>query len=180
MPDHASPGITEPTIQLPTPGDYTVDTASSHLTIRTRHLFGLAAVTASAAVTDGRITVDRNPTGSTVEATVAADTFASGSAARDELVASPAYLHTAAHPRISFRSSAFEPTGDGWTVRGEVTARGVSAPVDLLITSVEEEASGVLVGATATIDRYAHGLVKGKGLAARHLHLTLTIRARRA
>ncbi|MER5473862.1 hypothetical protein ABZX90_09955 [Streptomyces sp. NPDC002935] len=38
----------------------------------------------------------------------------------------------------------------------------------------------IAVEATATVDRYAHGVTKLKGMADRHPQLTATIRARRA
>lgn len=47
------------------------------------------------------------------------------------------------------------------------------------VTDIAEDQGAVTVHATATVDRYAHGLTKGKGLAARRLHLELTAVATR-
>lgn len=64
-------------------------------------------------------------------------------------------------------------------MRGTLTARGVPAPLELTIIDITEDRDTVTVHATATVDRFAHGLTKGKGLAARHLQLQVTAVARR-
>jgi polyisoprenoid-binding protein YceI len=64
-------------------------------------------------------------------------------------------------------------------VQGSITARGTAAPVDLTIIEIAEHDGGITVRATATVDRYAHGLTKGKGLAARDLHVQLIAHANR-
>ena len=41
------------------------------------------------------------------------------------------------------------------------------------ITQSRISGSGVSIRATARVDRYAHGITKGKGMAARHLDIEL-------
>lgn len=172
------PGSTD-TAQLATPGVYQLDPVDSRVEFTTRHLFGLGEVRGSLAVIGGRITIAAEPTASTVTAHIAASSFDSGSAGRDKVVKSPGYLHVDAYPRIIFVSHALVEAGRGWVARGSITARGTAAPVDLTITEIIEGDGDVTVRATATVDRYAHGLTKGKGLAARTLHIALTARADR-
>jgi polyisoprenoid-binding protein YceI len=77
------------------------------------------------------------------------------------------------HPDISFRSTELIHHDQGWTLRGRLTVRGENAPVDFAITQSRISGRGVSIPATARVDRYAHGITKGKGMAARHLDIEL-------
>ena len=77
------------------------------------------------------------------------------------------------HPDISFRSTQLVHHDQGWTLRGRLTVRGESAPVDFAITQSQIRGPELIIAATARVDRYAHGITKGKGMAARHLDLEL-------
>ena len=174
-----TPRPAAPTVGLPAAGTYQVDPARSRITFTTRHLFGLGKVTGSLAVLDGKVTITADPTASSVAATLAADSFQSASAGRDKVVKSPGYLDVDGHPHLFFASSALVQNGRGWQIPGTLTARGVAAPLELTITDITETQDQVTVHAMATVDRYAHGLTKGKGLAARRLRLQLTAVATR-
>ncbi len=55
-------------------------------------------------------------------------------------------------------------------VAGTLTAHGVTAPVDLTVDELDVANAGVLrLRATAKVDRYAHQITAGKGMAARWL-----------
>lgn len=175
----STPGHAAPTVSLPAAGTYRIDPARSSTTFTTRHLFGLGKVTGSLAVLDGKVAIAADPTASTVEATLLADSFQSASAGRDKVVKSPSYLDVDRHQHLTFASTALVRAGQGWLVRGTLTARGVAAPAELTITDIAEDGDEVTVRATATVDRYAHGLTRGRGLAARRLHLQFDAVARR-
>lgn len=179
MPVPNTPSSETPSPTLPASGTYRLDPARSSTSFTTRHLFGLAKVTGSLAVIDGQVTVATDPAASTVIATIAADSFESASAGRDKVVKSRGYLDVDNHPQITFASTAVAQDGQTWLVRGSLTARGVASPIELTITDIVENHDEVTVRATATIDRYAHGLTKAKGLAARRLHLQLIATATR-
>lgn len=173
-PSHAAPAV-----RLPAAGTYRLDPARSSTTFTTRHLFGLGKVTGSLAVLHGQVTIAADPAASTVEATLLADSFQSASAGHDKVVKSPGYLDVDGHPHLTFASTALVRAGQGWLVRGTLMARGVAAPVELTVTDIAEDRDEVTVHATATVDRYAHGLTKGRGLAARRLQLQFTAVASR-
>lgn len=170
--------------RLPAPGTYEIDPGGSTIALRTRHLFGLGRVRGTFAVTGGRVTVDGGRAGAEgaaagVAVTVAAGSVDTGNAGRDKAVRSPAFLNSGEHPEISFRSTDVGREDEAWLVQGEVTARGIPAPVDLRVAELRETPEGLMVRATATVDRYAHGMTRFKGLAARHVHLEITARAER-
>ncbi len=167
--------------RLPGPGTYEIDPGASTIVLTTRHLFGLGRVRGSFDVSGGRISVDERigETRAEVDVTVDAGSVDTGNAGRDAAVRSLAFLDSEAHPNIAFRSTGVGREGESWIVRGEVTARGAAAPVDLRVVDLRETDGGLYVRAAATIDRYAHGMTKFKGMAARRVHLEITARAER-
>jgi polyisoprenoid-binding protein YceI len=75
------------------------------------------------------------------------------------------------HPQITFRSTELVQGGAAWRLRGQITARGTSAPAELTITEAAASEDVLQIRATTWVDRYAHGLIKAKGLAGRHLDM---------
>lgn len=169
--------------RLPGPGSYEIDSGASTIALTTRHLFGLGRVGGSFDVSGGRVTVDEQTgageTKAEVDVTVDAGSVDTGNAGRDKAVRSPAFLDSEAHPNIAFRSTGVGREGESWIVRGEVTARGAAAPVDLCVVELRETAGGLYVRAAATVDRYALGMTRFKGVAARRVHLEISARADR-
>jgi polyisoprenoid-binding protein YceI len=173
MPDTA-------TVQIPAAGTYRLDPQASSINFATRHMFGLGGVTGSFRLISGEITINDPVTSSTASAVIDAASFHTGGAARDKDVKSPNFLHVGEHPQITFTSHELARDGDRWLLRGQITARGNSAPAELVITEAHTDEGGVLIKATTRVDRYAHGLTKKKGMAGRHLDLTITARATRS
>jgi polyisoprenoid-binding protein YceI len=173
MPDAA-------TIQIPAAGTYRLDPEASSISFATRHMFGLAGVHGSFRPISGQITITDPVTSSAASAVIDAASFQTGGAARDKDVKSANFLHIGEHPQITFTSTQLARDGDWWLLRGQVTVRGTSAPAELVITEARTDENGLHVTATTRIDRYAHGLTKKKGLAGRHLDLTITARATRS
>jgi polyisoprenoid-binding protein YceI len=165
------------TVQIPPPGTYRLDPAASSITFTTRHMFGLGGVRGSFRLISGEITITDPVASSTASAVVDAASFDTGSAARDKDVKSATFLHVREHPQITFTTTGLVQQGDQWVLRGQVTARGQSAPAELAVTEARPDGDGLLVKATTRIDRYAHGLTKKKGMAGRYLDLELTGRA---
>lgn len=114
-----------------------------------------------------------------VEAELDTASFASGSRSRDAAVISARLLDATQHPRLVFRSTSASPTTDGgWRVDGTLTARGVTSPTTLSVDPYDggdDGASGNTVTATARIDRFAHGITAGRGLASRYLDVLITV-----
>ena len=165
--------LSEQAVSIPGTGTYHLDPSQSTITFATRHLFGLGKVTGTISLTDGELVVSEPVTSSTVSARAAAGSFATGNSQRDKQVKSKMLLDADNHPDISFRSTQLIHNDQGWTLRGRLTVRGESAPVDFAITQSRISGRGVSIRATARVDRYAHGITKGKGMAARHLDIEL-------
>ena len=169
------------TTATPEPGQYAIDAPRSQITFTTRHLFGLGAVHGSFRLRGGTVSLAEPLTGSRVDAVADAASFDTGNPNRDRQVLSRTLLDTAAYPDIAFTSTHAELGQDGaWVLQGLLTAHGVREPITFTVAKAQVDGDEIAVEATATVDRYAHGVTKLKGMAARHLQLTATIRARRA
>ncbi|MFD7577508.1 YceI family protein [Kitasatospora sp. NPDC059817] len=158
-------------------GTYTIDAGRSTIAFTTRHFFGLGAVRGTFDLTSGQVHVAAEPTQSSATAVIDADSFSTDSGTRDRVVRSPKYLGTAAHPHMAFASNAVQSTDTGYVLRGELTVKATTRPIELTVEQPEFTADGIRFRATTRIDRYAFGITVDKGMTARHLTLSLDILA---
>lgn len=172
---HTIPSTPQAGRHVPAAGRYRLDSETSAVTFRTRHLFGLGTVTGTMTITSGEISVDPAVPHATVTATISVASFSTGNRARDRDVRSPRLLHADQHPDIAFRAGTLGHNQGRWMLAGELTVRGVSKPVSLAIGSVEATGPGFRAHATTRIDRYAFGVTAAKGVAARYLDIGLTV-----
>ncbi|MGW7540443.1 YceI family protein [Streptomyces sp. NPDC054770] len=177
-PDDMSTSATA--LQAPPTGRYIIDGSTSTVTFTTKHMFGLGKVRGRFAVTRGVITVPEQVDDSTVDAEVSASSFSTRNFIRDAQVRSSLFLHARRHPAISFRTSGIQRRTDSCTVSGTLTVRGKSALVDLTVTDIDIAGASAVFTAHGTIDRYALGITKMRGMAARHLSVEISARANRA
>ena len=172
--------MTTATVQIPATGTYRIDPAGSSVSFTTRHMFGLGEVKGTFGVLSGEVTIADPVTASTAHAVIDAASFSGGHPQRDKDVKSANFLHVEEHPQIRFDSSQLAQDGDGWVLRGQLTVRGHSGPVELAVTESSGSGDGLILRATTRIDRYAFGLTKKKGLAARYLDLEINAQATRS
>ncbi|MEU1708127.1 YceI family protein [Streptomyces sp. NPDC005706] len=172
----AMPGTPEQSLPA---GTYEIDPVASTVRFGTRAMFGLLPVRGTFAVRRGRITVAGTPEESSVEVAIDAASFESGNQQRDDHVRSPDYLDVARHPEIAFRSESLERSGQGASLRGQLSVCGVTRPVRVTINTVAGEGKRITVNGTATVDRYAFGVTRAKGMTGRHLEITLEVVANR-
>lgn len=156
-------------------GRYGIDPGGSSIRFRTRHLFGLGAVSGKMAISSGEIVVTDPPASSTVSATVDAATFDTSNARRDRDVRSARFLHVDEHPTMSFAASAPVSRDGHWVIPGQLTVRQTTRPIELTVHSLGMTAGKVRARATTRVDRYAFGIAGAKGMAARHLDVDVDL-----
>lgn len=120
------------------------------------------------------------PAGSAdVQVDVDAASFATGHQRRDPHVHGGDFLDVVNHPHIGFVARGVDTSAASFTAAGTLTVRGVQAPVTV-VGRVEHTGPGeaTLTG-SARVDRYAVGLTKVKGMAARWLRLDVVLPVRR-
>ncbi len=166
--------MTTVTVETPTEGTYRIDPAESTISFTTRHMFGLGAVHGTFALRTGEVRVADPVAGSTVRATVAAGSIDTGVAARDKTVRSRQYLDTDNHPDIVFAADGAVEDG-GWVLRGTLTVRGRTEPLDVRIDEVRVLGDRLQLRASAEVDRYKWGVTAMKGMTGRRLRFGLAL-----
>jgi DDE superfamily endonuclease/YceI-like domain len=114
-------------MDIPAAGRYRIDPARSLVAFRTRHIFGLAAVSGTMRVTVGDITLDPAVPQTSVTAAVSVSSFSPGNKKRDDDARKKKFLNVAAHPEFTFRAGRLAEAQNRWTVTGELTVRGVTS-----------------------------------------------------
>lgn len=185
---------------VPEPGRYEIDPGRSAVSLRTRHLFGLGGVRGDLAVRAGTVEIGDPVTGSSVHAEIDAASLDTGNPQRDASVRSARFLDTARHPVMTFAADRLDvappaaasaapspgthagvPAGPpAGTLTGTLTVRGVARPVTLTIERADVASSWFTVHATTRVDRTAFGVTAARGLAARHLDVSVRVRCVRA
>lgn len=116
---------------LPAAGAYAIDPGHSRVAFEVRHLM-LTRTRGHFARFAGTITVAERIEDSAVAVAIAAETVDTAHPDHDAHLRSHDFLGSAAHPEILFRSTGIAPAANGrWTVRGDLTIRGVTRPVAL-------------------------------------------------
>jgi polyisoprenoid-binding protein YceI len=169
---------THDTVQVPRIGRFEIDSQGSTVTFRSRHLFGLAPVHGTMAIRHGVVDVADPITDSSVQVEIDTTSFDTGSEQRDGDVRSARFLDAARYPSMMFTSERLDRLGGRWTLAGTLMVRDVARPVSLAIercTVQPGTPNSFVVRATTRIDRTDFGLTAAKGMAGRHLDVSLRI-----
>jgi polyisoprenoid-binding protein YceI len=116
------------------PSRWEIDTAHASAGFKVRHLM-VASVRGQLGPVTGTVYLDeRDLSRSHVEVDIDARGIDTREPKRDEHLRSPDFLDVAAHPLVTFRSTAVAAgRGDALTVTGDLTIRGVTRPVTLQV-----------------------------------------------
>jgi polyisoprenoid-binding protein YceI len=156
-------------------GSYRLDPTRSTVAFTTRHLLGAGTVRGTFALRDGLICVTDPVESSWARARVDAGSFSTGHAGRDRNVRSPRLLDVQAHPDITFVSERLFSADGRWILAGSLSVRDTAAAVQLRVEDVRSDGPSLRIVASAGIDRYAFGITRYRGLAARHLTVRLNL-----
>jgi polyisoprenoid-binding protein YceI len=151
----------------PAPGTYQLDPDRTTVTADVKAMFGLMTVHGTFKLRSGEVTVAADAALSTVRATIAAGSYASGNATRDTDVVSANLLDAQAHPDITFEGTGTRQDGDGWVVSGSMTAHGTSVPTEIRVTEARMADGAARFRATVQLDRTSFGITKKKATVGR-------------
>jgi polyisoprenoid-binding protein YceI len=163
----ASPSATPP------PGRYRLDPARTTIRADVPAMFGLMTVHGTFRLAAGEVHIAPDPGQSSVRLTIDARSFSSGLGMRDVDVMSAALLDSSAYPEIVFSGRGPRPDGAGWLLAGEVTAHGVTAPVEIRITLAAAGEGVARFRAVARLERTRFGITKKKGMVGTTVDLTV-------
>ncbi|HUQ40412.1 MAG TPA: YceI family protein [Acidimicrobiales bacterium] len=113
-------------------GTWQIDPSHSDVSFTVRHLV-VSKVRGQFSTFSGTIDIAENPLDSSVVAGIDLASVDTRDAKRDEHLRGADFFDVENHPSMDFRSTAVRPTGDGYAVDGELTIRGVSRPVTLVL-----------------------------------------------
>lgn len=144
-------------LSIPAPGTFQLDPAHTRVGFVVRHLV-VSKVRGSFREVAGEITIAEDPQESSVTAVIQAASIDTGVADRDGHLRSGDFLEIEKYPTISFRSTGVaDVSGDTFTLRGELTIKDVTRPVELAVEfgGIDRSFGRELVGFSATteIDR---------------------------
>ena len=120
------------------PGTYTIDAIHSNVEFAVRHMM-ISTVKGRFGDVRGTLEIPENgqPTVDVIIQTTSIDTRAEQ---RDGHLKSADFFDVEAFPEMRFKSTKVARTGDGYSLTGDLTIKGVTRPVTL---SVTEEGAGV-------------------------------------
>ncbi len=143
---------TTSSIDLPT-GTWNIDPSHSAVEFSVRHLVG--KVRGQFKSFSGTINVGEDPLAASVEASIDLASVDTGDEKRDAHLRSPEFFDVENNPFMTFRSTEVRPSGDGYTVVGELSLKGVTRTVelDLEFNGISPDPwGGLRAGYTATAE----------------------------
>ena len=126
--------MTAETVEIPgyIAGTWDIDPVHSHIGFVARHLM-VSKVRGNFGKFEGQIITAENPLQSSATATIDATSFDTGNDQRNSDVKSENFLDVANHPTITYRSNRLWPDGDKIYADGDLTIRGITHPVELIV-----------------------------------------------
>ncbi len=140
------------------PGTWTLDPSRSIASFAVRSMG--RKVTGTIPIVNASVQVEADGSVGAVTAVLDPAGFNTGHAKRDADVRGAKFLDAESYPALSYSAARAAATSDGWSVNGNLTVKGVTAPVALTaqMTSADDETASVR--ATGVVDRRAAGLTK--------------------
>ena len=156
--------MTAETVEIPgyIAGTWDIDPVHSHVGFVARHLM-VSKVRGNFGKFEGQIVTAEDPLQSSAAATIDTTSFDTGNEQRNSDVKSENFLDVANYPTMTYRSARIWQDGDKLYVDGELTIKGVSRPVELIVEVNgfgPDPYGGTRLGLSATgeIDRNDYGI----------------------
>ena len=120
-------------LQIPVAGTYVLDATHKHVGFVVKHLM-VSKVRGQFAEATATVTIAENPLDSTVSATIQTASVETGQADRDNHLRTGDFFEAEKYPAIEYRSTGIKShSGNEFVLDGELTIKGVTRPVDLLV-----------------------------------------------
>ncbi|HEY3967633.1 MAG TPA: YceI family protein [Planctomycetaceae bacterium] len=118
--------------------EYAYDLVHSSVGFKARHL-DISWIHGRFNEVDGKFSLDRaNPSKSTFELTIKADSVDTANKARDEHLRQPDYFDTKQFPTIEFKSTSTKVIDGGYEVTGDFTMHGKTKKITLVLKGGKE------------------------------------------
>ena len=118
--------------------EYAYDLVHSSVSFKARHL-DISWIHGRFNEVDGKFSLDReNPSKSTFELSIKAESVDTANKARDEHLRQPDYFDTKQFPTIDFKSTAVKAIEGGYEVTGDFTMHGKTKKINLVLKGGKE------------------------------------------
>ena len=118
---------------VPLPGTYDIDPVHTFVGFRAQHLI-VGRVRGTFDAVEGSVTIGDNPLASTLDVRVDTASIHTLLPVRDEDLRSERYLDVEHHPQMTYRSTnVTEQPAGRWVVTGDLSLRGITRTVELLV-----------------------------------------------
>lgn len=118
--------------------EYAYDLVHSSVSFKARHL-DISWIHGRFNEVDGKFSLDRvNPSKSTFELTIKADSVDTANKARDEHLRQPDYFDTKQFPTIEFKSTSTKAIEGGYEVTGDFTMHGTTRKITFVLKGGKE------------------------------------------
>jgi polyisoprenoid-binding protein YceI len=118
--------------------EYTYDGVHSSVSFKARHL-DISWIHGRFNEVSGKFVIDRaDPSKSTFELSVKADSVDTGNVKRDEHLRQPDYFDTKQFPTIDFKSTSVKPIEGGYEVTGDFTMHGTTKSITIVLKGGKE------------------------------------------
>ena len=111
-------------------GTWKIDASHSTVGFSVRHMM-VSKVRGRFEKFDATLTVPEDPAQASVEATIDASSINTDNADRDNHIRSADFFHVEEHPEFSFRSTGLAADGEDFVLKGDLTIKGNTRPVEL-------------------------------------------------
>ncbi|NIH81641.1 YceI family protein [Amycolatopsis viridis] len=119
-------------VELPAAGTWRIDPGHAEVAFIGRH-FMLTKVRGRFTAVDGAVEVAENPADSRVSVTIEMASVNSGDQARDDHLRSADFFDVESNPVATFVSTGVRWEGNGGSMTGDLTIKGVTKPVTLTV-----------------------------------------------
>lgn len=141
--------------------EYKIDPSHSAATFSVRHML-VTNVHGRFGAMSGTIHFDpKDPSKSSVEAVIKADSINTDNEGRDKHLKSADFFDVEKHPEITFKSTKVEKRGEQWVAIGDFTMKGVTKRIELPFELAQlDTPRGKIIGitATTTLNRQDYGV----------------------
>jgi polyisoprenoid-binding protein YceI len=113
-------------------GTWTIDPVHSEVGFSVRHMM-VSKVRGRFNTFSGEIVTGENPLNSSVTAEIDLASIITGNEQRDQHIRSADFFEVETYPTMTYRSTGVRAEGDGYTLDGELTLKGVTKSVPLTL-----------------------------------------------
>ena len=143
---------------------YAIDPAHSTLGFTAKHMM-VSETTGTFDQFEGKITFDPQDLAAfKAEAAIQAQSINTRNEKRDGHLRSADFFDIAQFPTITFASKSITPAGEGYTMTGDLTMKGVTKEVSIPVTITGPVGSAIGLAGSFTLNRQDYGITWNKTL----------------